>query len=203
MLINERIFFSISPTWTYIKGLYAWKLRYKLLNFLRFFPILFHSTAITQCRECTLLASSNALMSPEECPVIEDNLLLDGARVKADQARMTQGICQPHSKGTRKSMSPWQSSGEFLLPGTQYLINCFVKCWISILILFSPNEWHYCPKKSWNAKTNWCQWKIQLVTSKRLIIEEMSSLGLMHWSLRRQATFLCCSISSRQHFALS
>ena len=53
-------------------------------------------------------------------------------------------------------------------------------------------------------KTNWCQWKIHLVMTRRLIIKEMSSsLGLMHRNLKRQAAFLGCSGSSRQHFALS
>lgn len=41
-------------------------------------------------------------MSPEVCPVIEGNLLLFEARVKADQARIAQATCQPLSKAAEK-----------------------------------------------------------------------------------------------------
>lgn len=58
-----------------------------------------------QYRECTLLGFSQVLMSPEVCPVIEGNLFLFKARVKAGQARMTQATCQLYSKGTRKAVS--------------------------------------------------------------------------------------------------
>lgn len=47
---------------------------------------------LTQCREYTLLASPKVLMSPEVSPVIEGNLLLFEARVKAHQARITEAI---------------------------------------------------------------------------------------------------------------
>lgn len=55
-----------------------------------------------QCRECILLASSKVLMSTEVCPVIEGNLLLFEAEVKAHQASMTQATCHSHSEEPKK-----------------------------------------------------------------------------------------------------
>lgn len=41
-------------------------------------------------------------MSTEVCPVIEGNLLLFEAKVKADQASMTKATCQSHSEEPKK-----------------------------------------------------------------------------------------------------
>lgn len=121
---------------------------------------------------------------------------------------MTEAICQPYSQGNQKSNRSltkfgWLPTAWNIVP---YKCVCFffLKFWISVIILFSPNKWHYCPQKARNVKTNWCRWKIHLVATRRLIIEEMnSSFGLLHRNLKRQAAFLRCSSSSRQHFALS
>lgn len=76
-LKNERIFvFHQTEPIIYIKDLYTWRLKYQLPNFLHDFSVLFHSTAILQCKECILLVSSKPFMSPEVCPIIEGNLCL-------------------------------------------------------------------------------------------------------------------------------